>query len=106
MLTYIDFETRSTVELSEVGIDVYTRHPDTDVWCLGYAENDEEPEIWAPGLSRPMFAGSFVAHNAAFELAVWNNILVPRYGWSPLLITEIRCTMAAAHAMGLPRPRE
>ena len=102
MPTYIDFETRGTVELSEVGIDVYTRHPDTDVWCLGYAENDEEPEIWAPGLSRPMFAGSFVAHNAAFELAVWNNILVPRYGWSPLKITEIRCTMAAAYAMGLP----
>jgi DNA polymerase len=46
--------------------------------------------------------GIVVAHNAAFELAIWNNVMVPKYGWPPLKPEQVRCTMAQAYAMSLP----
>jgi len=46
--------------------------------------------------------GRVVAHNAPFELAVWNEIMVKRYGWPILKPEQTHCTMAQAYAMGLP----
>lgn len=111
---HIDFETRSTLDLKEVGLYNYARHPSTDVWCMAIALGDAEPEIWTPG--QPLDAegtgcfwhdyirtgGKVVAHNAPFELAIWNNIMVPRYGWPELKPEQTYCTMAQAYAMGLP----
>jgi len=106
---HIDFETRSAVDLREVGLHNYARHPTTDVWCLGYALDDEEPRLWAPkpGAQKPFVAlqpsvHQVVAHNAAFELAIWNEIMAPRYGWPPLKPEQTYCTMAQCYAMGLP----
>ena len=108
---HIDFETRSELDLREVGLWKYVRHPSTDVWCAAVAIGDEEPGIatltdrlWIP----PRFvdhvrSGKPVyAHNAPFELAVWNEIMVKRYGWPPLAPEQTFCTMAACYAMGLP----
>ena len=48
-------------------------------------------------------AGGLVyAHNVAFELAIWNHIMVPRYGWPTLKPEQCRCTMCMAYAMALP----
>jgi DNA polymerase bacteriophage-type len=105
MKLHIDFETRSAIELQDVGIDNYSRHPSTDVWCLGYALNDEEPRIWTPLFDDLPFSltDSIVfAHNTAFELAIWNHIMVPRYNWPALKVSNVRCTMAMAYAMALP----
>lgn len=44
----IDFETRSTVDLKKSGVYVYAQHPTTDIWCMAWAFDDEEPEIWTP----------------------------------------------------------
>ncbi|MGH8742937.1 MAG: hypothetical protein ACREUY_01515, partial [Burkholderiales bacterium] len=46
--------------------------------------------------------GRVVAHNAPFELAIWNSIMVPRYGWPELKPEQTYCTMAMCYAMGLP----
>lgn len=104
-----DFETRGTIDLKDVGVDVYSRHPHTVPWCLGYAFGGEAPEIWMPGQPCPErvrqhieSGGVFVAHNAPFELAIWNNIMVPRHGWPRLSPKQVRCTMAMAYAMALP----
>ena len=108
MIIHGDFETRGTVDLKEVGADVYTKHPDTDVWCFAWAIDDEEPRIFAPQYDTPwelyeaMKTATFAAHNANFELAVWNNIMVPRYGWPRLDPERVICTMAMAYAMALP----
>lgn len=119
---HIDFETRSTVDLKAAGIDNYAKHPDTDVWCMAWAFDDEEPQIWHPGLDRDIeevrklgrvmshvvhgagnwHGGQVVAHNASFELAIWNLLMVPRYRWPPLRPEQVRCTMAQAYAMALP----
>ena len=108
MIIHGDFETRSEVDLKEVGLDVYARHPSTDVWCFGWAREDESPHIWFPtkhydDLWEGGLEGiTIVAHNAPFELAIWNHICVPRYGWPPLRPEQTRCTMAMAYAMSLP----
>lgn len=107
---HIDFETRSTVDLPDTGVYVYAADPTTDVWCMAYAIDDEEPRLWLPGngLSgdleqalRDEWVG-VVAHNANFEWVIWNLLIVPRYGWPKMPVERMRCTMAAAYAMSLP----
>ncbi len=111
-ILHIDFETRSALDLRKVGLDNYARHPTTDVWCMAWALGDDAPQVWLPTLGAavsPVFVFSHIrsgghvyAHNAPFELAIWNNIMVPRYGWPPLKPEQTFCTMAMAYAMGLP----
>jgi DNA polymerase len=108
-LLYPDFETRSELDLKEVGLYRYARHPSTDVWCLSWAIDDEEPILWVRGQPCPdrlrahvEAGGKVVAHNAAFELAIWNCICVPRYGFPPLKPEQCIDTLAMAYAMGLP----
>lgn len=108
MILHLDFETRSTVELPEVGVHNYATHPSTDVWCCGYAVGDEEPGIltppftWSQVSSHSFFPHTLSAHNAVFEFSIWNEIMVPRYGWPPLRIDQCRCTMAQCYSMALP----
>lgn len=110
----IDFETRSTVDLKKAGLDVYARHETTDVWCMAWAFDGGPVPLWsrrAPvlkgmGVSNVLDhvanGGPVCAHNAAFELAIWNHIMVPRYGWPVLKPEQVVCTMAMAYAMALP----
>jgi DNA polymerase len=107
---HIDFETRSAIDLKAVGIDLYSKHPTTDVWCMAFAWEDGDPHVLTPDTFNPLGAiaahiaagGVVVAHNAGFELAIWNSVMVPRYGWPPLDYKRVICTMAQAYAMGLP----
>lgn len=106
---HIDFETRSTVDLREVGLYNYARHPTTDVWCMAWAIGDMEPEVWKAGESLPGQVWHHVAdglpvyaHNAPFELSVWNNCDQQTFDWPELKPEQTYCTMAMAYAMGLP----
>lgn len=107
---HIDFETRSTVDLKAAGVDNYAKHPTTDVWCMGFAFDDEEIHVAHPGgkvptahvMAHVRAGGIVIAHNAAFELAIWNHVMVPRYGWPVLKPEQCRCTMAMAYAQALP----
>ena len=109
---HIDFETRSVLDLKAVGLWNYVRHPSTDVWCMAWTFDDAEPGVTPPfqttekaitGLWPHIESGGIViAHNAHFELGVWNEIMVKRYGWPILRPEQIYCTMACAYAMGLP----
>jgi DNA polymerase len=108
---HIDFETRSTVDLKKAGLDNYARHPTTDVWCMGFAIGEGGVHLWKPGAPDSYLwtfwevlksGAEVVAHNAAFELAIWAHVMVLRYGWPPLKPEQCRCTMAMAYAMALP----
>lgn len=110
---HVDFETRSAVDLKEVGLDNYAKHETTDVWCAAFAFDDEPVDIATledgficAGTSRLLEhvedGGIVYAHNAAFELAIWNSTMVPRYGWPELKPEQVRCTMVMAYAMALP----
>jgi DNA polymerase len=102
----LDFETRSPVALPDTGVYPYATHPDTDIWCMAWAVDDEEPSLWVPGDPVPTIFHEEVelrAWNAAFERRVYTDILVPRYGFPAKPLGAFVCTMAEAAAMALPR---
>lgn len=106
---YLDFETRSGLELTDVGADAYLAHPWADVWCLGYAKGDDPVRVVSHPYDIMEVANEIaasghriVAHNASFEYLVWNYILAERYCAPPLAPARFECTMAAGYAMSLP----
>lgn len=109
----IDFETRATVDLKKTGVYPYAAHKDTDVWLMGWAFGDEEPELWYPGQPIPArivehikAGGTIRAWNAQFERVIWNAIMVPRYGAPDVAYEQWVDTAAEAAAMSLPRDLE
>ena len=107
----LDGETHSPLDLRKTGAWRYAAHPSTDVWCLGYAIDDQPVQIWLPGEPVPpaiIEAAAdpnyvFVAHNAGFERAIFKHILTrPHYGWPEIPIEKWRCTMAMCLALALP----
>jgi DNA polymerase bacteriophage-type len=106
---YVDFETRSPVDLKKAGLKRYAKHERTEVLMMAWAIGDEPFHLWQQGDDIPLpvrrhveMGGIVVAHNAQFELAIWNFILAKRHGWPYLPIEQARCTMAACYAMSLP----
>jgi DNA polymerase len=105
-----DYETRSTLELKNVGPWKYASGDNTDVWCCAYAVDLEPVKLWRPGDPVPpefMQAAAdpswlLCAHNAAFEIAIEHFIMQPRYGWHKIPLQRQRCTMAAALVLALP----
>ena len=104
---FCDFETASKADLRKVGVDNYSRDPSTRVLMLALAINDGPAGLWEPH-KRPGIPASlqkliddpdviFVAHNAAFERAIFKNVLgvdIPPCRWI--------CTMAMAYSLALP----
>lgn len=104
-ILFCDFETRSTVNIKHAGADVYARHPSTEVLCMGWAIDDGPVQMWTPDQGTPdipLCGSTIVAHNAAFELAIWNNVCTKKYGWPEIDPSYVICTMAMAYAMALP----
>ena len=106
----IDFETRSAVDLRKTGVYVYASSVSTDIWCMAYAFDDEEPKVWTPAdpidprlANHIAEGGALRAWNAQFERVIWNTIMVSRYNWPRTKSQQWHCTMAAASAAGLPR---
>lgn len=103
-----DFETQSACDLKKCGVEKYARDASTRVLCFGYIWPDGTEKLWKPGdpidceLAEHIRAGRlFVAHNAPFELAIWEFCMVP-LGWPKLEAKQVSCTMARALALGLP----
>lgn len=107
---HLDFESRSTVDLKVVGAHHYARHPSTEITCatlydpalkrkVRFRRNEIHLLAKHPGVGALIIG----AHNAPFEAAMWEHIMVPRFGAprrdSP---TVWRCTMARAAQVGLP----
>lgn len=110
---FIDFETRSIVDLKKRGLDNYSNHHSTDVLCVGFTFGDEEVQLWKMGdpIPRDLLmhveeGRPVIAHNANFEIQIWNNIITKRYGWPPLKIEQVTCTMSMCLAMSLPASLE
>src|SRR6516165_3769638 len=105
-----DHETRSTILLKAVGTHRYAAHPRTEVLCVAYAvdhdpvqlctPDDPEPPEFEEAARNPSWI--VAAHNDAFESAVEQHILHPRYNWSIIPSERHRCTMTMALAAGLP----
>lgn len=105
---YLDHETRSTI--SGRPIYEYAKHPTTDIICTAYKKGDiagvcvnfknskERDALIEMALDDNVV---FVAHYAVFEWYIWNEVLVPRYGFPHLPLTKFECTMIKARYCGL-----
>lgn len=105
----IDFETRAACDLKRSGVERYVECPHFDALCLGYQWPFGEPLLWRRGEPPPKelcdfvaSGGLVVAHNAGFELAVWNELRRRDPRWPELKPKQVEDTMIRARAMGLP----
>lgn len=111
MIYSIDFETRSTVDLVDQGLDIYANDDTTEVLCMAYGINPQDVDICNPKdkfLYNPVIAhvergGKIQAWNAMFEYAIWNCVCVPKYGWPELKLEQCIDTMAIAAANNVPQ---
>ena len=120
MTTYsIDFESRSHIDLTEQGLDIYANDPTTEVLCIAFGTTPDNVVVCEPThnsndwLSKLNFllkhvasGGKIQAWNAMFEYAIWNCVCVPKYGWPPLKLTQVIDTMAVAAANNAPQGLE
>ncbi|NJK30932.1 MAG: hypothetical protein HC927_00210 [Deltaproteobacteria bacterium] len=112
---YLDFETRSPVDLVSAGGENYARHPETRVLIAAWAVDDGPIQAWWPewaapgdpaplqGLVEALQDRPLYAWNAAFERKIWNNVFTTHPSVSPLPITHFRCVAAQAAAANLPQ---
>lgn len=115
---HIDFETRSRVDLQKKGAYNYASDPSTQIMCCAFAISKEEPRL-CTGRGFPAFPQYiegleplaelakekdtvFYAHNASFEMWIWQHILVKRFGFPEIPLERWFCTMAMAYMFNLP----
>src|ERR1700722_9946280 len=104
-----DYETFSQVDLKKAGLHNYATHTSTGAHVFSYGSDPNRIKSWYEGDSFPKdlkdhidSGGIITAWNAAFEWSIWNLCCVSRYGWPPLPISQVRCSMVRAYAMALP----
>ena len=113
MIYSIDFETRSTIDLTEQGLDIYANDKSTEVLCIAFGttpetvkvkspQNPSTNELW-PLMQHVSKGGKIQAWNAMFEYAIWNCVCVPKYGWPELKLEQCIDTMAWAAANNVPQ---
>lgn len=106
-ICWLDYETRSVVDLEEQGLDNYIRDPSTQVLMAAYAFGTRTPKLWQPHLNptlppdleealRDPFTQIW-SWNARFERAITKYCL----GISKP-IQEFRDPMCNARYLGLP----
>jgi hypothetical protein len=113
-LCFIDFETRSPVDLKQTGVHVYAEHLQTEVMLASYAFGlTGLVRRWRMGQPVPadlrahvQSGGTLVAHNTEFERTIWRTILGPRMFWPVPAYDQWVCTASMASAMALPRNLE
>ena len=111
---HLDFETRGSIDLLRVGARLYSEHPDTGIWCTGFAFDDDEPSVMAGEVGMPLAVAEHIeegglvyAHNAAFEWYIWNNVARRDNPKLPVLrASQLRCTAAMCAAYALPTSLE
>ena len=102
---YVDFESRSTVDLRKTGVYPYAADKTTDLWCMAWTIDDGPVGLWVPGDKFPELPldAEYWAHNANFERTMWRLLAVERYGFPSLPMDSWHCSAAQCAAMGLPR---
>ena len=101
----IDFETRSAVDLLTEGVYNYAMDPSTEVICMAYSVDGQEPELWLPGDPVPECFGLGYKHgawNSTFERLMWDYIMVPDHGFGERRIEDWLCTAFMARCNNVP----
>ena len=103
---YLDCETRSHLDLTEVGLDRYVRDSSTQMLMLAYALNENPVEVWEPRLGRmpeelaahlPKPDTKKVAWNVPFEFNIFTYVLQ-----IPVQLIQFHDAMVQARYLALP----
>jgi DNA polymerase len=101
MILWIDFETRSRVDLGSKGVYNYAQDMSTEVLCMSYAFDDGEVVTWLPGQPFPPevagHTGMIYAHNSAFERLIFWYVLQINFK-----LEQFYCTATQARANCAP----
>jgi DNA polymerase len=109
---YLDFETRNIGSnvLSRSGAWCYAADPATEILTLVYQTGDEESRLWTPADWLCERLASLAADRTVgfvcfgdFEIAVWDRIMVGRYGFPEIPISRWHNAQAACSYLALPR---
>jgi DNA polymerase len=101
MILWVDFETRSRVDLGAKGVYNYAQDLSTEVLCMSYAFDGGDVVTWLPDQPFPdavrQHTGPIYAHNAAFErLIFWYVLQIP------FKLEQFYCTATQARANCAP----
>lgn len=115
---HIDFETLSEVSLKTRGVWNYASDLSTRIICCAYAVDDAEPKLivgkgfpndgsystdWSELAALAAAPDTiFFAHNATFEMRLWEHQLAKYYGVPIVPIERWVCTMALVYMFNLP----
>lgn len=109
MKLHIDFETRSDVDLKKEGLYKYATGENTDILCMAYGFDEGPISIWKKGEPFPVELAMAIededeiwAHNAQFEMEIWEHVGRKKYGWPMLPIRLVHCNMVQGYSMNLP----
>jgi DNA polymerase len=106
-----DIESRSAASLRMQGAWRYASDRTTDALCLCFAVDDGDVDVWLPGqpvpapfleAARDPHEWRTITHNAEFERAVLEHVLVSKHGFAAIPIEVQHCSMALALANGYP----
>ena len=98
---WVDFESRSRVDLGAKGVYNYAQDMSTEVLCMSCAFDDDEVVTWRPSEPFPeavrQHTGRIYAHNAAFERLIFSYVLQ-----IPFKLEQFVCTATQARANCAP----
>lgn len=127
---FFDWETRSALDLTVTGTLRYVLDTSTHPLLLSWAVDDDPVKLWCPDLRQDLVPevwsyvegrmadvgvypsrvgillaqpdGYVIAHNAAFDRNVWQQIATPDYGFPYLPLERVLDNQAQAQASNLP----
>jgi DNA polymerase bacteriophage-type len=112
---HLDFETFSKADIRDVGAYRYAFDPSTEILCAAMAFDDEEPVVWHCEMADweqdhlQLYWGRLqdpdiliYAHNAMFESAICQALLMKTCGIPAPALERFRCTMSLARRASLP----
>ena len=109
-MLHVDFESYCDINVRDVGAHVYARHRSCEVLMMGWAYDNDQPELWVPDgpwdydsipqhiVDHLIDGGLFCAHNAEFEHQIFQYVLdinIP--------LKQVRDTAALALINGYPK---
>ena len=127
MTLYIDFESYSAVDIKTAGGYQYCKDDSTQVICMGWAFDQEEPTLWTPAsgalperiVKHVTSAGRVAAFNMQFDMRIWNWCAVRDFGWPELCLSQLvdiqalaacyqvpQSLAAAGEALKIPMPKD
>lgn len=109
-MLWLDLETRSQIDIKKHGLSRYAQDLSTQVICMAYAIGSDPVQCWFAEdgefpkavIDYIKTGGPLVAHNAAFERALFDYVIANDYDFTPPALTQWRCSSAWAMAHGLP----